>query len=104
MAQSIEHPPFDFGSGHDLTVHEFQPHLGLCVDCGACLEFSLSSLSAPPLLSLSLSFFLSFFLSLSLSLSLSLAQNKKKIRSIKIKMKLVAGLEVALASGSFEEF
>ena len=22
----------DFGSGHDLTVREFEPHFGLCVD------------------------------------------------------------------------
>ena len=22
MAQSVEHPTLDFGSGHDLTVHE----------------------------------------------------------------------------------
>ena len=22
----------DFGSGHDLTVHDFEPHIGLCAD------------------------------------------------------------------------
>ena len=22
----------DFGSGRDLTVHEFKPHIGLCAD------------------------------------------------------------------------
>ena len=30
MAQSVECGTLDFGSGHDLTVHEFKPHVGLC--------------------------------------------------------------------------
>ena len=32
----------DFGSGHDLTVHEFEPRVGLCADLsepGACFGF-----------------------------------------------------------------
>ena len=36
------------GSGHDLAVREFEPHVGLCDDSsepGACLRFCLS---APP--------------------------------------------------------
>ena len=57
---------------HELTVHEFQPHVGLCVDSsepGACFRFCVSpSLSAPP----------PFVLSLSLSLSLSKINIKKK--------------------------
>ena len=29
VAQPLES---DFGSGHDLTVHGFEPHIGLCAD------------------------------------------------------------------------
>ena len=50
----------DFGSGHDLTVCEFEPCVGLCADSsepGACFGFCVS-------------------LSLSLSLSLSQKINK----------------------------
>ena len=32
VAQSVEHPTLDFGSGHDLTVHEFEPCIELCAD------------------------------------------------------------------------
>ena len=32
VAQSVKHPTLDFGSGHDLTVCEFEPHVGLCTD------------------------------------------------------------------------
>ena len=48
----------DFGSGHDVTVCEFEPRVGLCADSsepGACFRFCVSLLSAFPLLSLSLS-------------------------------------------------
>ena len=42
----------DFGSGHDLTVPEFEPHVGLCADTsepGACFGFCVSlSVSALP--------------------------------------------------------
>ena len=45
----------DFGSGHDLMVHEFEPHIGLCADSskpGACFGFyvSLSLFDPPPLM------------------------------------------------------
>ena len=30
VAQSVK--ASDFGSGHDLMVHEFQPRVGLCTD------------------------------------------------------------------------
>ena len=50
MAQSVKCLTLDFGSGHDLMVQA--PRQALCRQCGACLGFSLS---APPLLSLSLS-------------------------------------------------
>ena len=54
---------YDFNSGHDLTVHEFEPYVSLCADNlkpGAYFRFCVSlSLSAPLLfvhvLSLSLS-------------------------------------------------
>ena len=45
-------------SGHDLAVCEFKPCVGLCADSGSLEPASDSvspSLSAPPLLSLSLS-------------------------------------------------
>ena len=43
----------DFGSGHDLTVREFEPHVGLyAVNAGPTLD---PSVSAPPPLVLSLS-------------------------------------------------
>ena len=46
----------DFGSGHDLTVHEFEPPVGLCADSSEPASDSVSpSLSAPSLLVLSLS-------------------------------------------------
>ena len=32
MAQSVKRPTLGFGSGHDLTVHEFKSHVGLCID------------------------------------------------------------------------
>ena len=52
MAQSVKRPTLDFGSGHGLTVREFEPCVGLCVDS---VELALDSLSlCPPLLVLSL--------------------------------------------------
>ena len=67
---------FDFGSGHDLMVHRFKPHIRFCVTAQS-LEPALDSvspfLSAPSLLMLARS------LSLSLSLSLS---KINKVRSI----------------------
>ena len=34
VVQSVKHPTLDFGSGHNLMVHEFEfePHVGLCTD------------------------------------------------------------------------
>ena len=56
MAQSGERLTLDFGSGHDLTVCEFQPQVGLRADSMEPAWDPLSpSLSAPPLLMLSLS-------------------------------------------------
>ena len=46
VAQSVQHPPPGFGSGHDLTVRGIEPHVRLCADSTACLGFSLS-LSVP---------------------------------------------------------
>ena len=40
----------DFGSGHDLVVHEFEPRVGLCADSS---EPEVASDSASPSLSLS---------------------------------------------------
>ena len=42
VAQSVKHQTLDFGSGHDLMVHEMEPHLGLCADS---MELALDSLS-----------------------------------------------------------
>ena len=50
MVQLATRLALDFGSGHDLMVHGFEPHVRLCADnAGACLGFSLP-LSAPFLL------------------------------------------------------
>ena len=41
----------DFGSGHGLTVGEFEPHVRLCADSsepGACLDSVSPSLSLCP--------------------------------------------------------
>ena len=64
MAQSVKHPTLDFSSGHDLTVREIEPRVGLNADSTELAWDSVSpSLSAPPLIMCELS------LSLSLSLS-----------------------------------
>ena len=55
LGDSVAHPTLDFSSGHDITVREFEPHVGFCTDRSLLGIFSLSSVSAPPLLSLSLS-------------------------------------------------
>ena len=36
-AQSVEHPTLDFGSGHDLAVGEFKPHVRLCLTAQSLL-------------------------------------------------------------------
>ena len=61
MAQSV-----DFGSGHDFTVREFEPCIGICADSSeprAASDSVSPSLSAPPQLMMSLSHkqFLIFF-------------------------------------------
>ena len=58
MVQSVEHLTLDFGSGHDLTVCGFEPHIGPWADSAEPAWDSLSpslSLSAPPPLAPSLS-------------------------------------------------
>ena len=51
MAQSGERPTLDLGSGRDLTVREFRPHIGLCADSAEPAWDSLSSnLSTSPLI------------------------------------------------------
>ena len=55
MAQLVEPPALGFGSGPDLAVRGIEPHVGLCADSVEPAWVSLSpSLSAPPLLALSL--------------------------------------------------
>ena len=52
----IKHLTLDLGSSRDLTVPEMETRVGLCVDSAEPAWDSLCpSLSAPPLLSLSLS-------------------------------------------------
>ena len=49
MAQSVKHLTLDFGSDHDLTVLEYELHVGLCADSVELAWDSLSpSFSAPP--------------------------------------------------------
>ena len=81
MAQSVKRPILDFGSGHDLTVREFKPCIGLGTDDAKPAWDSLPPspfLSAPPLLTCGLRG----------SLSLSLFQNKYIIHFQKIFKKL----------------
>ena len=48
VAQSFKHPTFDFSSGHDLTVWEIEPHVGLCADnTGTAWDSFFPNLSAP---------------------------------------------------------
>ena len=55
VAQSVKHLILDCGSAHDLRVHRFEPCIRLCADTAEPAWDSLSpSLSAPPLLALSL--------------------------------------------------
>ena len=76
MAQLVKRLTLDFGSGHDLKVLEFEPHIGLCTDRA---EPAWDSLSLP--LSLPL------LLTLELLLSLSLKINKlKKLNKLKNKV------------------
>ena len=54
MAQSVKRLILDFSSDHDLTVHEIEPHVGLCAEGAEPAWDSLSpSLAASPPLVLS---------------------------------------------------
>ena len=56
MAQSVKPPALGFGSGHDLVVPEFEPHIRLCAaSAEPAWDFLSPSFSAPPLLTFSLS-------------------------------------------------
>ena len=46
MPGSVKHLDLGFGSGHDLMVHEFEPHIGLSV-----VAWDSISLFSPPSLS-----------------------------------------------------
>ena len=70
MAQSIKHQTLDFGSGHDLAVHEIEPRIRLCADSKEPVWNSLSPLSLCP------------FLALACALSLSLSQDKSIFKII----------------------
>jgi len=43
VAQSVEHPTFDFGSGHDPQGHEMEPRVSLHTQRGVCLRFFSSA-------------------------------------------------------------
>ena len=42
VAQAVKHLAFDFGSGHDLTVCEFKPHVSFWADSAEPAWDSLS--------------------------------------------------------------
>ena len=47
MAQLVKPVTLGFGSGHDLTVHEFGPHIGLCALAQSLLGILSLPLSLP---------------------------------------------------------
>ena len=59
MVQLVKHPTLDFGSGHDLMVLRLSPVSGSTLGVELGEDFLSHSLSASPLLMLSLSLFLS---------------------------------------------
>ena len=71
MAQSVEHPPLDFGSGHDLMVHEIEPRGGACAEGPEPAWDSLS-------LSVCLSSTCTLCLCLSLKINIKKTQNYLK--------------------------
>ena len=46
MAQSVECPTLDFGSGHDLIVHGLESHLSTALTAWSLLRILSLSLSA----------------------------------------------------------
>ena len=66
VAQSVQHPTLDLGSGHDLMISEIESHVGLCA---VSVDPAWDSLL--PSLSLSLTDLLSLFLSLCVSLKIN---------------------------------
>ena len=55
VAQSVDHPTLDFGSGYDLTICGIEPHVGLCSMTAWRLLEILSLSALPCMCSLSLS-------------------------------------------------
>ena len=50
VAQSVKHPTFDFGSGHDVMVHGSESRVRLCANSGEpAWNLSLSLSQALPL-------------------------------------------------------
>ena len=49
MAPSVKRPTLDFDSGHDLTDHGIEPHIGLCADSMELPPDSLSLSLRPSL-------------------------------------------------------
>ena len=64
----------NFGSGHDLVVHRFEPHVRLCADSSEPGAYFMDSVS--------LSLCPSPTRTLSLSLSLSLSKINKTLKKI----------------------
>ena len=63
LGAQAKHPTLGFGSGHDLTVRGFEPHIRVCADSAGLAWDSLSPCLCAPALSL-------------VSLSVSLRKNK----------------------------
>ena len=55
MVELVKHPKLDLGSGCDLTVYEFEPHVGLGADSTEPAWDFVSLSLCPSPLSLSLS-------------------------------------------------
>ena len=47
VAQLVKRPTFGFSPGHDLTVHRFEPQIGLHTDSAEPAWDSLSLCSSP---------------------------------------------------------
>ena len=74
MARSIKCLTLDFGSSHDVPVHEIEPHFGLCGDSAEpAWSYLSSALSAP----------LPLVHAHTLSLKINKQNLKKKERTIK---------------------